>query len=94
MIRNDGAGVVGGRASLGGEVLVNHQIEDSRRRDLSVVDLDLVGLRSQQSGHGEETECDPYNRTKVHFAQNLLVRSDLMAYGGDLNPTTLAGLRI
>ena len=51
MIGDDRARIIRHGPSLGREVVVNHQIEDSRRRDLSVVNLDLVGLRTSQHRH-------------------------------------------
>jgi hypothetical protein len=56
MFGDDRPRIVGRRPPLWGEVIVNHQVEYSRRRDLSVVHLDLVGLHNNQHRHSDETE--------------------------------------
>ena len=66
MIGDDRSRVVGQGASFGGEVIVDHQIEDSGRRDLSVVDLDLVGLSEHEHRHRGDAETDNSSCTQVH----------------------------
>src|SRR6185312_11232584 len=73
MIRDDRSRVLGSRPSPGSEVVMDHQVEYSWRRDFSVVDLDLVGLRHSQRGHRDETGHDQQRGTYIHFSTGLSV---------------------
>ena len=59
VVGNDAARESRSRSPAGSKIAVNHEIELTLVFNLSVVDLDLVGLRKGRHGDCKQCESDP-----------------------------------